>query len=287
MIIAMMNVSAGSKRSPFKAVRLINNEPLFIHSLNRVTSSVDVSRIIITTSTEPIDDLLTYNLMQMDFDVYRHSFQSPTSGDLLRQKAADYFGLKDDDIIVSPSADAPFAYRTDLHYRVELLKNSDKEIIWSAPTDQFPIFDWEWAVTSPGVFKVSVLRNVLKHLPYSGLIKYGTEEALEAWRSVLRSGFFRPLFVQKTKEAAKSWDYQPLWVDEPGQFEKAKIILTEIGNNPPDSMIRTFLETRDDVLMLAQNAPRRTVNAMCEDWECVKALRKLAELEGVMSAYDE
>lgn len=75
MILAIVQARMGSTRLPGKVLKDINGKPLIEILLHRLSLSKKIDKIILATSKNSEDNLLTEIVQQLGFDVYRGSEQ--------------------------------------------------------------------------------------------------------------------------------------------------------------------------------------------------------------------
>jgi len=277
-----LRVRTHSSRVPFKAVRLLGGKPLFLVCLERFQRYLDVDAVFATTMPGAQDDLLAWTLEGMGIKTLRQSQRGPW----IPQATARALEWQPDDIIVYIGADEPFIYCEDMQHRVDALKASDCNMIVSAPTGHFPLLDWEWAV-GPQMWtaKASISLDGLETVNRKGSPARVGGAAAD-YRLLMTMGLLKPLLVEKPLAAREPWPWQPLWIDEPGQFEKAQLIYEGIGDDvSTDRHIRAFLKRHPEIAQMGANAPRRTTKIFYEDEETVALLRSIAEEKGIVPAF--
>ncbi len=276
-----LRVRTHSNRIPFKAVRLLGCKPMFLVCLERFQHYVKADGVFATTLPGPQDNLIAWTLEGMGIQTLRQSQRGPW----IPKETAEALGFERDDVIVYVGGDEPFIYCEDLQHRVDALKASDCNMIVSAPTDIFPILDWEWAVgPQMWIAKASIALDGFEVINRRGSpARVGG--SMPAYRLLIKMGLLRPLLMEKPLAAREPWPWQPFWVDERGQFEKADFIYNGIGADiPTDRQIREFIIQHPEVAKSGANAPRRTVKIFYEDEEMVGLLKDIMKRDGTVEA---
>lgn len=284
--VLVLGVRTLSTRSPYKSVRLINGEPLYLISLRKWRRYVEADYEITYTPTTPANDLVAYMLEQHGCDVYRTDNYPRDEAEIHKR-----YGLKGEDITVGVRPDEPFQPLVHLQEYIDVLKETSLASIEMVPHGDFPIRDWEWAlgplqspatrIDSWGPHTYSKSEGILLGSP----ARY-KDPMPDVRAQLLRGDVVRPLMVEKSDELKRPWPYQPLWIDEPGQFEKAKLIMEILGSNPVPTpeQIWQLLEDRPEIKLMANNSTRYTVKMNYENEFMVDVLRGIADKYGVYRA---
>lgn len=278
-----LRVRTQSERLPFKALRLLGGKPLFLVCLERFRHYCRFDAEYAAVPPGPADDLLAWTLEQEWVTVFRENQRGPWVSKPVA-KEADF---QSEDVIVFAGGDEPFIYCEDLQHRVDVLKASGCNMVVSAPTGGFPIRDWEWAVgPQMWIGKAALSLSGLHTINQVGSpARSGVGP--EAYRLLVRMGLLKVLLVEKPLSAREPWPWQPLWVDEPGQFSKAKLIYEALGDVvPSDRHVRQFLECHPEIVRMGANATRKTSKIFYEDEEMVGLLRDIRAHDGAIPAWE-
>jgi len=266
-----------SRRCPHKVVRDIGGTTLFKLQLTRYLQYITPDRIVASIPAGPGNDLLARQVERMGFPVFRNA----NNGTFHTQKAAmDFFEIDDQDIAIQTTPDTPFVYLEDLQYKINALLDSDADYTVWAPTGQFPMRDWEWAVGPGAVGKAGWGRRCMEAIDYyGGAAREG--RARDLLRMMIETGWNKLLLIETPKPAREPWPWQPLWIDEPEHFEQAKLIIEALGiGGLRDRAIRKLLNDRPEIAQMTANAPRRTTKIWHEDREMMDILERIAERDG-------
>jgi len=280
--VLFFRVRAQSERVPFKAMRLMGGKPMFLVCLERLRHYCHFDAECAAVPPNPADDLLAWALGREGVAVFRENQRGPW---IPAETVTVEAGFQPDDVVVFAGGDEPFLYCEDLRHRVDSLKASDCNMAVSAPTGGFPIRDWEWAV-GPQMW---IAKASLSFMGLHAINQIGSPARQgagpEAYRLLIRIGLLKVLLVEKPLPAREPWPWQPLWVDEPGQFGKAKLIYENLEEAvPSDRHIRQFLEHHPEMATWGANAMRRTSKVFYEDEEMVGLLRGIMARDGAIPA---
>jgi len=278
-----LRVRTQSERLPYKTIRLLGGKPLFLVCLERFRRYCRYDAEYAAVPPNPANDLLAWTLEREGVKIFRQDQRGPW----VPKAAAQEAGCQPDDVIVFAGGDEPFIYSEDLQHRVDALKASDCNMAVSAPTGGFPIRDWEWAV-GPQMWtaKASLSLMGLHTINQVGSpARPGVGP--EAYRLLVKMGILKVLLVKKPLPARVPWPWQPLWVDEPGQFSKAKLIYEALGDGvPSDRHVRQFIECHPEIARRGANATRKTAKIFYEDEEMVGLLRDILARDGAVPAWE-
>lgn len=268
---------------PYKTIRLLGGKPLVLVCLERFRHYCRFDAQYAAVPPGPADDLLAWTLEREGIRVFRQDQRGPWVPRTAVQEAA----LQPDDVIVFAGADEPFIYSEDLQHRVDALKASDCNMVVSSPTGGFPIRDWEWAV-GPQMWTAKASLSLMGlHTVNQVGSPARPGVGPEAYRLLVKMEILRPLLVEKPLPTREPWPWQPLWIDEPGQFSKAKLIYEALGDGvPTDRHIRQFLKHHPEVARMGANATRKTSKIFYEDVEMVGLLRDILARDGAVTAME-
>jgi len=103
-VVALLQARTDSTRLPNKVLKTLLNKPMIIHELIRVQRSTLLNDLILLTSDQASDDLLSDVVSEAGFTVFRGS-----KDNVLERfyNCAKSLMLKDDDIIVRLTGDCP------------------------------------------------------------------------------------------------------------------------------------------------------------------------------------
>lgn len=282
--ILFFRVRSQSERMPFKALRLLGGKPLFLVCLERFRHYCRYDGEYAAVPPSPSDDLLAWTLEREGVKVFRQDQRGPW---VPARTVAQEAGFRPEDVMIFAGGDEPFIYCEDLQHRVDALKASDCNMVVSAPTGGFPIRDWEWAVGPQMWIAKASLSLMGLHVINQIGSPARSGAGPEAYRLLVRLGLLKLLLVEKPLPAREPWPWQPLWVDEPGQFAKAKLIYETMGDGvPSDRHIRQFLKHHPEIARTGANATRKTSKIFYEDEEMISLLRGILARDGAVPAWE-
>jgi len=212
-----------STRLPLKVLRLINNNPLLEHLINRLKKSELADMIILCTSTNPGDEILTDYAQKLSINSFRGD-----EDDVLK-RLYDAAVANSIDFIVSTTADNPL---TDPNYIDKIFRrfkdtNADYITIQNLPLGTF----------SYGV-KITALKHVIKHKK---------ETDTEIWGSYFANS---PTFKKEIIMAETTLNHPEyrLTVDTPEDFALIREIYKQLQS-------KEEIFSLNDVITLLSNNP--------------------------------
>ena len=103
-VVALLQARTDSTRLPAKVLKKLLGIPMIVQELERIARSKYIDKLILTTSDEHSDDLLSEIIIKNGFNLYRGNKNNVLERFI---KSVEIFDLKDDDVIVRLTGDCP------------------------------------------------------------------------------------------------------------------------------------------------------------------------------------
>jgi len=131
-IVAIIQARMGSTRLPNKTLSILAGKPLIWHVFNRLTYSRKITRIVLATTENPVDDVLEAWSIANGYDCYRGS-----ENDVLSRF---YFAAKqyNADLVVRVTADDPFKDPFLIDQVIEMSFNQQLDFAYNNKPATFP-----------------------------------------------------------------------------------------------------------------------------------------------------
>ncbi|EDZ62360.1 acylneuraminate cytidylyltransferase [Sulfurimonas gotlandica GD1] len=220
MIIAIIQARMGSTRLPKKVMKMILGKPIISYLLERVSKSKRIDKIIVATTTNSEDDILTNYIKVLGYEVYRGS-----SDDVLSRYYTTYSSTennKDITDIVRITGDCPLIEPRIIDSLIEFYIQNKAD--YSALTQRFA----EGLDTE--VFSVKLLEEAYA----SANLKSEREHVTQYFYNNKEQ--FNMCFLENDTDDAK---YR-ITVDEPADFIVVKNIIESLNLNNIDLNIKNI-----------------------------------------------
>ncbi len=131
-IVSIIQARMGSSRFPGKVMALLNNKPMIGQLINQISFSSKLDDIILATTNDPIDDVLTEYVTSLGFKVFRGSENNVLSRYYNAAKSADA------DIIIRNTGDNPLVDPTIIDKLIQILITKKYDYVSNNLERSFP-----------------------------------------------------------------------------------------------------------------------------------------------------
>jgi spore coat polysaccharide biosynthesis protein SpsF (cytidylyltransferase family) len=207
MIYGLLQARTDSTRLPKKVLKQILNQPMILHQLERTSKSKLIDKLILVTSDESNDDVLSKIVLDNSYNLFRGS-----KDNVLKRFFDAIPKAEDNDIIVRLTGDCPLHDANIIDETIAELKDNDY-----ISNSVLPIYPDGFDVE---VFKYSALKDAYINAKLKSELEHVTPY-------IRNSGKFQVVNLNKTPIHSK-WR---LTVDELDDFDVVKNIFEHFGNN--------------------------------------------------------
>ena len=131
-IVAIVQARMGSKRLPGKVMKMLNGKPMIEYQLKRLAKTKSISKIVVATSINLENDVLSEHVSSLGFDVFRGSEDNVL--DRFYVTAKKYAA----DVILRITADCPLIDYGIIDQMIEIFLANDIDYLTNAFPPSFP-----------------------------------------------------------------------------------------------------------------------------------------------------
>ena len=149
--IAIVQARMSSSRLPGKVLLPLANKPIIAHIVERVRLCKYVDRVIVATSKEKSDNVLSDYCLENNIDCYRGSLNNVLSryADILQSVNYDY--------CVRITGDCPLIHPPFIDAQIEALKKFNGDLLWASR--QSSVLEGQGVISSRAIFTVNMKSN--------------------------------------------------------------------------------------------------------------------------------
>ncbi|AJC49338.1 glycosyltransferase family protein [Allofrancisella guangzhouensis] len=155
--IALLQARSDSSRLSGKVLKEIIGKPMIIHQLKRVELSRNIDELVVVTSDEHSDDLLSQIVQEQRFNVFRGS-KNNVLGRFYA--ATELMGLSDEDVVVRLTGDCPLHDAAIIDEAIDAFNSSSCDYLSNSV---YPVY--------PDGFDVEVFSYKALKFAYSNAVK--------------------------------------------------------------------------------------------------------------------
>lgn len=232
-VIALLQARTDSSRLPKKVLKSILGKPMIIHQLKRTIKSNYIDEVLLLTSDEDSDELLSTTVIENGFKVYRGD-----KNNVLKRfyDSVSNLKLNDDDVIVRLTGDCPLHDSVVIDESITAFLNSDCDYLTNSIEAVYPDgLDVE-------VFNYKALKEAFFNASQKSELEHVTPY-------IRNSGKFKIENLKKTP-CYPEWR---LTVDEPNDF----ILINKIFEH----FNSTYFSFEEIVKYLEKNRELLTINS--------------------------
>lgn len=239
--IAIVQARMSSSRLPGKVLLPLANKPIIAHIVERVRLCKYVDRVIVATSKEKSDNVLSDYCLENNIDCYRGSLNNVLSryADILQSVNYDY--------CVRITGDCPLIHPPFIDAQIEALKKFNGDLLWASR--QSSVLEGQGVISSRAIFTVNMKSNDpddLEHVGSKFFISHPDE--------------FK--FVELTlPEKYYTYNYR-LTIDEIEDYDFLKNIYNQFWSKNPINLddVLSMLENVQETVIINRNVQHSNIN---------------------------
>jgi spore coat polysaccharide biosynthesis protein SpsF (cytidylyltransferase family) len=213
----------GSSRFPGKVLRDLNGKPVLLQLINRLKKSKKIDKIVVATSTNPLDEKIRNFCCQEGIFYYQGDEE-----DVLR-RVYNAARLESADYCVDITADCPVVDPKQIDEAIRYIKFHKMDYVSNVVFRDWPDgFDFQ-------VYSFEILRQLFFLVPYRHRSHVGWNTL--QYTSLLEMSLGRKLKIKHLPKANKKY-HRPEWgltLDEPDDLELLREIFFHYDDNPPSA----------------------------------------------------